>query len=111
MFVSPFVCQRTVCEFPCTAYRNRTGTNIAVRGILSPLCLPISPRRHIVYDSYSFIYNIKIVYTSIKTKLTYRVILILAPGNSSLIAERELWTHKIGFIGLVSGTLHSPSVK
>ena len=45
VFIYP-ICQRTVCEFPCTAYRNRTGTNITVRGILSPLCLPISPRRH-----------------------------------------------------------------
>ena len=29
-----------------TEGRNRTGTNIYVRGILSPLCLPISPPRH-----------------------------------------------------------------
>ena len=29
----------------CTEGRNRTGTNINVRGILSPLCLPVSPPR------------------------------------------------------------------
>ncbi len=38
--------RQILSKFLCTAYRNRTGTNITARGILSPLCLPISPRRH-----------------------------------------------------------------
>ena len=45
-YMSKNICVLLVRGFPCTAYRNRTGTNITVRGILSPLCLPISPRRH-----------------------------------------------------------------
>ena len=27
--------------------RNRTGTDVTIRGILSPLCLPVPPPRHI----------------------------------------------------------------
>ena len=41
-------------DFVCTEGRNRTGTNINVRGILSPLCLPISPPRRIIEASTRF---------------------------------------------------------
>ena len=33
--------------FICSPGRSRTGTALAGRGILSPLCLPISPRGHL----------------------------------------------------------------
>jgi len=33
----------------CTSGRNRTGTSITAQGILSPSCLPISPRMHIFW--------------------------------------------------------------
>jgi hypothetical protein len=32
----------------CTAGRNRTGKNLSARQILSLVCLPVSPQRHLI---------------------------------------------------------------